>query len=201
MDTYFSIKQETQTIYKEKGSKFLAFAFPVENEEAIKERLSVLRKKYYDATHHCYAYLLGKEKKVFRANDDGEPNGTAGLPILNQIRSKGITDILVVVVRYFGGTRLGASGLINAYKTASTEVLAQAEVVEKILTQTLQIHFDYHLTNEIMKLIKENEATIEKQTFEDRCKICLRIREKQYDNLVKHLRKLKNVEVLTENWV
>ncbi|GAB4466479.1 MAG: YigZ family protein [Thermoflexibacter sp.] len=201
MDTYFSIKQETQTIYKEKGSKFLAFAFPVENEEAIKEHLSTLRKKYYDATHHCYAYLLGKEKKVFRAYDDGEPNGTAGLPILNQIRSKEITNVLVVVVRYFGGTKLGASGLINAYKTASAEVLAQAEVVEKILTQTLQIHFDYHLTNEVMKLIKENEATIEKQTFEDRCKICLRIREKQYDNLVKHLRELKNVEVLTENWM
>ncbi|GAB4113188.1 MAG: YigZ family protein [Thermoflexibacter sp.] len=201
MDTYFSIKQETQTIYKEKGSKFLAFAFPVENEEAIKEHLSTLRKKYYDATHHCYAYLLGKEKKVFRAYDDGEPNGTAGLPILNQIRSKEITNVLVVVVRYFGGTKLGASGLINAYKTASAEVLAQAEVVEKILTQTLQIHFDYHLTNEVMKLIKENEATIEKQTFEDRCKICLRIREKQYDNLVKHMRELKNVEVLTENWM
>ncbi|SFF55288.1 IMPACT family protein [Thermoflexibacter ruber] len=201
MDTYFSIKQETQTIYKEKGSKFLAFAFPVQNEQAIKEHLSALRKKYYDATHHCYAYLLGKEKKVFRAKDDGEPNGTAGLPILNQIRSKEITNVLVVVVRYFGGAKLGASGLINAYKTASAEVLAQAEVVEKIITQTLQIHFDYYLTNEVMKLIKENEAIIEQQTFEDRCKICLRIREKQYDNLVKHLRELKNVEVLTESWL
>jgi uncharacterized YigZ family protein len=200
LDTYFSIRQETQATYKEKGSRFLAFAFPVESEEVIKEHLATLRKKYYDATHHCYAYLLGKEKKVFRANDDGEPNGTAGLPILNQIRSKGITNVLVVIVRYFGGTKLGASGLVNAYKTASAEVLAQAEVVEKILTQTLQIQFDYHLTNEVMKLIKEHEATIEKQTFEDRCKIRIRVRENQYDNLMKHLRELENVELLTENW-
>lgn len=199
MDTYLSIKQETQAIYKEKGSRFLAFAFPVEHEEAIKEHLASLRKKYYDATHHCYAYLLGKEKKIFRANDDGEPNGTAGLPILNQIRSKGITNVLVVVVRYFGGTKLGASGLVNAYKTASAEVLAQAEIVEKILTKTLQIQFDYLLINDVMKIIKENGATIENQTFEDRCKICLRIREKQYNNLVKHLRELKNIELLAEN--
>ncbi len=199
MDTYLTIKQEVQAIYKEKGSKFLAFAFPVDSEEAIKESLAVLRKKYYDATHHCYAYTLGKDKKVFRANDDGEPSGTAGLPILNQIKSKGITNVLVVIVRYFGGTKLGASGLVNAYKTASAEVLAQAEVVEKILSQTLQIQFEYLLTNEVMKTIKENEATIIKQVFEDKCKMWLSIREKQYDKLLEELKALKNVQILIEN--
>jgi uncharacterized YigZ family protein len=199
VDTYLTIKQEVQAIYKEKGSKFLAFAFPVDSEEAIKESLAVLRKKYYDATHHCYAYTLGKDKKVFRANDDGEPSGTAGLPILNQIKSKGITNVLVVIVRYFGGTKLGASGLVNAYKTASAEVLAQAEVVEKILSQTLQIQFEYLLTNEVMKTIKENEATIIKQVFEDKCKMWLSIREKQYDKLLEELKALKNVQILIEN--
>ncbi len=199
MDTYLTIKQEVQAIYKEKGSKFLAFAFPVDSEEAIKEHLAQLRKKYYDATHHCYAYLLGKDKKIFRANDDGEPNGTAGLPILNQLKSKEITNVLVVVVRYFGGTKLGVSGLVNAYKTASVEVLAQAEIVEKTITQTLQIQFDYSLTNEIMKLIKENETTILKQVFGDRCSMWLSIREKKYHKLLEELKALKDIVILAEN--
>jgi uncharacterized YigZ family protein len=180
--------RELETLFKEKGSKFIAFAYPVENEQEIKEKLDLLYKKYNDATHHCYAYILGKDKGIFRANDDGEPNGTAGLPILGQIRSRNLTNILIVVVRYFGGTKLGASGLVSAYKTAAAEVLAQAEMTEKIVMKSLEIHFDYLQMNEIMKIIKEYDLKIIQQTFDNQCQMCIQVRENLYVQIVQKLK-------------
>lgn len=185
MDTYFSIAQPAEAFFKEKGSKFIALAYPVESEQEVREKLEAVRKKYYDATHHCYAYMLGKDRKDFRANDDGEPSGTAGLPILGQLKSKNITNVLVVVVRYFGGTKLGASGLVSAYRAAAAEALAQATVIEKILVQSVTFYFEYLQMNEVMKIIKDYELKILSQHFDNQCQITLQIRE----NLVVEVKK------------
>ncbi len=139
-DTFLTIAAPAQGVYKEKGSRFLAFAFPVADEAAAKAHLAALRKEYYDATHHCYAYLLGRDQKQFRANDDGEPSGTAGLPILNQMRSRQLTQVLVVVVRYYGGTNLGASGLAQAYKAAAADALDHSQVVERVVVLLKTLH-------------------------------------------------------------
>ena len=147
--------KKTEGFYKEKGSKFLAFAFPVSSEEEIKEQILVLKKEYYDARHHCYAYILGKDAAHYRANDDGEPGHSAGDPILGQIRSHNLTDVLIVVVRYFGGTKLGVGGLIHAYKTAATDAIANNTIVKKIVTASIKIHFEYLSMNSVMKLIKD----------------------------------------------
>jgi len=175
-DTFRTIKNPSEGEYKEKGSKFLAFAFQVKTEEQIKERLEELRKKYYDARHHCYAYQLGQHGELWRANDDGEPNHSAGTPILNQIKSFNLTDILVVVIRYFGGTKLGVSGLISAYKIATQEALQNAEIEEKIITKTLSFSFDYLAMNDVMKLIKDYELEIENQEFTNICQMKLSVR-------------------------
>ncbi len=157
--------------YKEKGSKFLGFAFHVTSEEEVKEKLDSLKKTYYDARHHCYAYILGIKNRKTRANDDGEPGHSAGDPILGQIKSMDLTNTLVVVVRYFGGTKLGVSGLINAYRTAAQEALQSAEVAVIEITEALEIQFPYESTNEVMRLIKDCEIKINQQTFEADCKI------------------------------
>ncbi|HEY9049147.1 MAG TPA: YigZ family protein, partial [Ohtaekwangia sp.] len=153
--SYRTIQQPAEGMYKEKGSKFLAFAYPVDSEAAIRERLDALRKEYFDARHHCYAWMLGPERKHFRANDDGEPNHSAGDPILGQIRSKELTNILIVVVRYFGGTKLGVGGLISAYKIASEDALSHAIVVEREVTEMITIRYEYASTPEVMKLVKD----------------------------------------------
>lgn len=176
IDTFLTIKNPSEGEYKEKGSKFLAFAFQVKTEDEIKERLDELRKKYYDARHHCYAYQLGQDAELWRANDDGEPNHSAGTPILNQIKSFNLTDILVVVIRYFGGTKLGVSGLIRAYKTATQEALEHAEIEEKIITKTISFSFDYLAMNDVMKLIKDYELEIEKQEFTNTCHMKISVR-------------------------
>lgn len=176
MDTFLTIKQPSEGEYKEKGSKFLAFAFQVQTEEQIKERLDELRKKYYDARHHCYAYQLGQNGELWRANDDGEPNHSAGTPILNQIKSFNLTDVLVVVIRYFGGTKLGVSGLINAYKIATMEALQNAEIEEKIITKVVSFSFDYLGMNDVMKLIKEYDLDIIEQEFTNTCQMKLAVR-------------------------
>jgi uncharacterized YigZ family protein len=190
-DTFLTIQQATESLFKEKGSKFIAFAYPIANEQDIKEKLEELRKEYYDATHHCYAYILGKEKKNLRANDDGEPNGTAGLPILGQIKSKNLTNVLVVVVRYFGGTKLGASGLVSAYKTAAMQVLEQAQVIEQIVTQTLSFHFDYLQMNIVMKFVKDNHLKIIHQNFDNQCEMTVEIRERDYSIIKEKLQFLE----------
>lgn len=175
-DTFLTIKDLAEGIYKEKGSKFLAFAYPVSHEDQLKEKLQSLRKSHFDARHHCYAYILGANQDRYRANDDGEPNGTAGLPILGQIRSKNLTDVLVVVVRYFGGVKLGASGLVNAYKVATQFALEEAQIIEKIVKAELKVQFEYIQMNEVMKVIKDFELEICSQNFDNDCQMQILVR-------------------------
>lgn len=167
--TFRTIQQPAEGLYKEKGSRFLAFAYPVTHEAALKTALEALKKKYFDARHHCFAWVLGPDKKFFRSFDDGEPNHSAGDPILGQIRSKDLTDVLVVVVRYFGGTKLGVGGLISAYKTAAQEALSQAVIVEREVLEAVTLTYAYEATPEAMKLVKEFELIIAEQAFELQC--------------------------------
>lgn len=169
--SYRTIEGSSEGSYKEKGSKFLGFAYPVQSEEEVKSKIQELKKKYFDARHHCFAYILGADKKRFRAFDDGEPNHSAGDPILGQIRSKELTDVLVVVVRYFGGVKLGVGGLIGAYKQTAEEALRTAIVVEKEVQQAFNLEYDYNSTPEVMKLVKEFELEIINQSFEENCKM------------------------------
>lgn len=187
-DTYKTIAAPSEGLYKEKGSKFLAFAYPVQTELKIKEHLEALRKQYYDARHHCYAYVLGPRQEVYRANDDGEPSATAGRPIHGQILSQGLTDILVVVVRYFGGTKLGTSGLINAYKTATLDALQQAEVIEKIVMQRYRVRFPYEQMNQVMRIVKDLQLQVVEQQSDMQCVLILAVRlsesQRCYDKFV-----------------
>ena len=160
MDTYLTISSVSEALYKDKGSKFYAFAYPVQTVEQIKEILAEKRKEYYDARHVCYAYMLGYERNVFRANDDGEPSGTAGRPILGQINSSNLTDILIIVVRYFGGTLLGTSGLIQAYKTSAAEAIAAATIEERIVEKTFISKFGYQDLNAVMRIMKDFDLAI-----------------------------------------
>lgn len=168
-DSFLSIADVSEGFYKEKGSKFLAFAFPVESEANVRERLDELRKTYYDARHHCYAYRLGHAGEHFRANDDGEPGHSAGDPILGQIKSRELTNALVVVIRYFGGTKLGVSGLIHAYKTAAAEALDQNKVVKHEITEWVRFTFPYEEMNKVMKLCKDLNLQIKEQGYAEQC--------------------------------
>lgn len=158
-----------QSLYKDKGSKFLGFAFHVKDEEEVKSRLNELRKEYYDARHHCYAYVLGSDRKNLRANDDGEPNHSAGDPILGQIHSRELTNTLIVVIRYFGGTKLGVGGLINAYKIAAEESLKSSTIVTEIVKQSIDLKYSYDVTNEVMRLVNELNIDIVDQEFTTDC--------------------------------
>ena len=198
-DSYLTISEPAEAIYKERSSKFLTYAYPVETEEEIKELLDALRKQYYDATHHCYAYRLGPQGEQFRANDDGEPSGTAGKPILGQLLSAKITNCLVVVVRYFGGTKLGVSGLIQAYKESTAEVLAVSNIIEKTVDKIITIDFSYISMNGVMRVIKEMNPQIEEQVFDNLCTMRLRIRESEADILIAKLEKVEGVTVEIEN--
>jgi uncharacterized YigZ family protein len=169
--SYKTLGSPGEGLYKEKGSKFLGFAFPVADEEQVKEALEALRKKYFDATHHCYAYVLGADRKKFRIADDGEPSHSAGDPIYGQIRSRELTNTLVVVVRYFGGTKLGVGGLITAYKAAADEALNHASIIVKEVVKNFILRYDYSATPEIMKLIKEFDLRILDQQFENLCSL------------------------------
>lgn len=173
-DYFFTVEGSAESLYKEKGSKFIGLSFRVRNEEEVKVIQEELRKKYYDARHHCYAYILDENK--YRANDDGEPNHSAGDPILGQIRSKNLQQVLVVVIRYFGGTKLGVSGLINAYKTAAFDALEQTKLVKVIIEERFELHYGYELTNEVMKLISDFDVTIIEQHFTDTCKAKIGVR-------------------------
>jgi uncharacterized YigZ family protein len=194
-DTYRTIAEPTESIYKEKGSKFLAFAYPVYSEEDIKEHLAELRKKYFDARHHCYAYSLGADKSRYRANDDGEPNHSAGDPILGQIRSADLSNVLVVVVRYFGGTKLGVSGLINAYKTATADAIAEATIIEKHETILLQVHFEYPQMNDVMSLVKEYSLDVRNQQFELACVLTIEVRMQLQQEITSKLEDIEGVRV------
>lgn len=170
-EKYFTIDKSVESIYKEKGSKFLSFLYPVSSVDEVKEYLTQLKKKYYDATHHCYAYIIGYDKETFRMNDDGEPSSTAGKPIYGQLQSNDLTNVLLVVVRYFGGTKLGVSGLIKAYKESSAECIALAEIVEKQVKNKYNIYFAYEDMNVVMNILKQNNAEQKKQVFDLNCQI------------------------------
>ncbi len=186
-DTYKSISAPSRGIYKELGSKFLAFAWPVETEEEIKSILSEIRKEYFDARHHCYAWRLGLTGEPYRMNDDGEPSSTAGRPIHGQLLSQELSDILVVVVRYFGGTKLGVPGLIRAYKSATQDAMANATVIEKIAGEHFTLTFDYLQMNDVMKVLKDMGITPLKQEFDLRCKMEVRVRLTQIEDFRKQL--------------
>ena len=175
-DTYSSIAAPSRGLFKDNGSRFIAFAYPVETEAQIKEIVASLKKEYHDARHHCYAYRLGYKADVFRANDDGEPSGSAGRPILGQIDSRGLSDVLVVVVRYFGGIKLGIPGLIRAYKTSSDDALSQAAVVEKIAAVNYRVEFGYMAMNFVMKVLKDLKIEAGDQQFDMRCSAVVRVR-------------------------
>ncbi len=175
-DTYKSIAAPSEGLFKDNGSRFIALAYPVETEGEIKTIVDGLKKKYHDARHHCYAYRLGLQGERFRANDDGEPSGSAGRPILGQIDSAGLSDVLVVVVRYFGGIKLGIPGLIRAYKTSTADALSQAAVVEKIAGVSYRLRFGYASMNAVMKVVKDLSLPQRDQDFGENCSLQVRVR-------------------------
>ena len=175
-DAYRSIAARSEGLFKDNGSRFIALAYPVETEEEIRDIVAGLKKEYHDARHHCYAYRLGYKGDRFRANDDGEPSGSAGRPILGQIDSLGLSDVLVVVVRYFGGIKLGIPGLIRAYKTSTADALAQAEVVEKVAGKTYRVTFGYLSMNAVMKVLKDLGLQPSAQDFGLDCSLDVRVR-------------------------
>ena len=189
-DTYLTIQDKSEGIYTEKRSKFLAFAHPVETIDEIKDLLTDYKKKYYDARHVCYAYMLGPERTDFRANDDGEPSSTAGKPILGQINSRELTNILVVVIRYFGGVKLGTSGLIVAYREAAAEALSTATVIEKTIEETVTFTFPYVMMNSVMRVVKELNPRIVEQKYDETCIITLAIKRSMAPMLEERLNKL-----------
>ncbi|MGV3642040.1 MAG: IMPACT family protein [Adhaeribacter sp.] len=175
-DTFLTLAAPSQGIYKEKGSKFIALAYPVSTESEVRDIYARLKKEYFDARHHCYAYLLGAGGSRYRANDDGEPNHSAGDPILGQIRSAGLSNVLVVVVRYFGGIKLGVSGLIQAYREAAAQALAAGQVVEKVEKATLHLAFGYDQMNAVMSLVKDYQLDVLEQDFGLSCRLVLAVR-------------------------
>jgi len=198
-DTYRTILCPSEGVFKDKGSKFLAFAFPVNTEEEIKDILQNLRKDHHSARHHCYAWRLGHEKLHFRANDDGEPSSTAGKPILGQIQSYDLSNILLVVVRYFGGTLLGVSGLINAYRNASIDALNQAKIVERVVEKKITIEFPYPVMNEVMKIFKDEKLQQIKPQFDLRCMVSTSIRLKDYDRIAQEFLKIDELKIVADS--
>jgi uncharacterized YigZ family protein len=199
-DSFITIHSGCEALYKEKGSKFLAFAFPIDSEDEVKEKLSALKKEYFDAHHHCYAFVLGHQGEFFRANDDGEPHHSAGDPILGQIRSRGFTQVLVVVVRYFGGTKLGVSGLVQAYKTSASMVLELCTSREVFIKKELILQFEYPRVNQVMKLIKDYDIDIISQDFQLSCNMRIAIRRSLMDSYLQRLDLMPGISYhFTEN--
>lgn len=197
-DTYKTIAAPSEGIYTEKRSKFIAIALPVRTVEEVKQYLETYQKKYYDARHVCYAYMLGHERKDFRANDNGEPSGTAGKPILGQINSYELTDVLIIVVRYFGGIKLGTSGLIVAYRTAASEALTNAKIEERTVDDTLTVLFEYPFMNDVMRIVKEEQPDILEQSYDMDCRMTLRIRRSMMGKLRARLEKVETLRVADE---
>ena len=191
-DSYKTIKEKVvgEGYYTEKRSKFLAFAHHVESVDEVKEIIKLYRKKYYDARHVCYAYMLGSDRLEFRANDDGEPSSTAGKPILGQINSLELTNILIIVVRYYGGVNLGTSGLIVAYREAAADALAHAEIEERLVEEIVSYSFTYPMMNDVMRIVKDMEPRIVSQQFDNTCEIKLAIRKSMAEQLRERLKKL-----------
>ena len=199
-DSYKTIARPAETTYRQLSSKFLVYAYPVETEAEIKEYLDALRKRWFDATHHCYAWRLGAKGEHFRANDDGEPSSTAGKPILGQLLSQEITNCLVVVVRYFGGTKLGVPGLIAAYKESTALVLSECEIVERTVDVVVEVSFSYVVMNDVMRIVKDMQPKVVDQVFDNLCTMTLSIREGDSEQLIGRLDKVEGatVEVKSE---
>lgn len=194
-DTYHTIAASAQGLYKDKGSKFLAFAYPVSSEAEVKAYVESLKKEYFDARHHCYAYILGPKGENFRANDDGEPSGTAGRPIHGQLLSAGLTNVLVVVVRYFGGILLGTSGLITAYKEAARDALSHAVVKECTIDQRYKIEFDYLSMNSVMKILKDFSLVPQNQQYDMACSLEVDLRLSFCERMEKCFADLRNPNI------
>lgn len=194
-DSYKIVTTVGEGLYKEKGSKFIAEAFPVCTEAEVKARVSEIKKKYFDAKHHCYAFMIGPDKSCYRSSDDGEPSGTAGKPILNQILSKDVTNVCVVVTRYFGGQLLGVPGLINAYKTSAREALDNCTVVEKTIDEVYSLEFDYPLLNEVMRILKDENIEQKNPNFELKCHLDISIRKSDSDRIVEKLKRLYGLNI------
>ena len=194
-DTYQTIEFPAEGIFRDKGSKFIAYAYPFKDEANLKDVIADLKSQHPKARHHCYAYRLSPDRSVFRVNDDGEPSGTAGRPILNVLLSMDVTNILVVVVRYFGGTLLGVPGLINAYKTATQEALANAQIVEKTVNDVYELKFDYLQMNDVMRIVKETDLGVLSQDFDTNCKITFEIRKLQVNEVIGRMEKIEGVEI------
>ncbi len=194
-DVYKTIEIKSKGLYKDRGSKFISIAIPCSTEEEIKTQLALLRKEYYDARHHCYAYILGFDKSAYRMNDDGEPSGTAGKPIYGQLLSHDLTNTLVVVVRYFGGIKLGVRGLINAYKYATLDAIENNKILTKIIKEVYELTFDYTDMNDVMRIMKEENLEQVGQDFQMTCKLNFAVRKQNADKVVKRIKDLRKVTV------
>ena len=204
MNEFKTITKNSEALYKEKGSKFLAYAYPMEDESELDFYLEMLHDEHPKARHYCYAYKLGMDQNRYRANDDGEPSGTAGKPILGQILSYELTNVLIIVVRYFGGTKLGASGLIQAYKESAKEALQAATIIEKYISVTYTLQFDYEFMGHVMNVLKETDAEITHKSFEDTCLVHISIRqsmEKQLIHRIKAKLLQKSMEEVNEETI
>lgn len=198
MDTFKTIQDTAQGLFTEKKSKFISYAIPVKSVEDVKTELEKYRKEYYDARHVCWAYMLGAERNEFRSNDDGEPSGTAGKPILGQINSNELTDILILVVRYFGGIKLGTSGLIVSYREAASEAIAASEIIEKTVDIDIRFKFEYPFMNDVMKVVKDLEPIILEQQYDMDCIMELRIRKALFEQLKSRLEKIETLHIISE---
>lgn len=195
IDQYKTIKQPSEGLYKEKGSKFISLAYPVSSEKDIKPILDNLRNQYHDARHHCYAYLIGYENEIYRINDDGEPSSSAGKPILGQIKSHSLTNILIVVIRYFGGTLLGVGGLINAYKTAAADAIENAKIITVKLADYYRIYFNYPEMNDVMRILKEENTIQINQKFDLSCMIEVKLERNTSKKALDRLKIIKDVNI------
>ncbi|WP_187774830.1 IMPACT family protein [Pedobacter sp. BS3] len=194
-NSYKTIAKPSEGLFKDKGSKFIAYAFPVATEQEARQKLDAVKAEHPKARHHCWAYRLTPDRSVFRINDDGEPSGTAGRPILNTLLSADVTNIMLIVVRYFGGTLLGVPGLINAYKTAAADALKQAQIIEKPITDIYRLEFAYLYMNDVMRIVKEGNLPILKQQFDNTCTIELAVPKLQVNAVVDKLEHIENIQL------
>ena len=197
-DSYLTLANQSEGVFKDRGSKFLSFAYPANSEEMIKSILIGLKKNHFDASHHCYAWILGKDGKQVRCSDDGEPNHSAGDPILGQIRSHQLTNVLLVVVRYFGGTKLGVSGLIQAYRTSAALAIAENQIIREWIKTSLEIQFPYPALNEVMKVVKSQELEITKQEMALDCRMSLSFRAGSIDSVRSKLKEIEGLQLLSD---
>lgn len=193
-DTYNTINKPTTGLFKDRGSKFLAFAHPIKDEDDAKLIIDDLKKTYHDARHHCYAYRLGRDMDNFRANDDGEPSSSAGKPILNQIDALDLTNVIVVVVRYFGGTLLGVGGLINAYKNATADALSKAQIINKTIDDVYKVEYSYEATNEVLRILNEEKLQQVSAEFNESCHFLVNIPQNSVNRVILKLQKIESVK-------